>query len=143
MFLGRYYHTLEAHGRVSLPKKFRLTTQNWTVTRGLDGGLFVFTSEAFTNQVMSWAHRSFTRKNHRDLVRLFTNTAEDVTTDANGRIQLSEYLVTLAGLTKDIVIVGSSEYLEIWDRDKYHTYLSLLEPQAEALAEELESSKAL
>jgi DNA-binding transcriptional regulator/RsmH inhibitor MraZ len=40
-------------------------------------------------------------------------------------------------MTRDIVVVGSVNYVEIWDRDRYHQYLEQLEPQAEAIAESL------
>ena len=138
MLLGKYYHTIEANGRVSLPKQFRTEYKNWIVTRGLDGGLFMFGEEVFQQELNQLEERSFTQKRNRDFVRLMTNEAKQVTPDSTGRVQLPEYLISFAGLTKDVVIVGSLNKVELWDRDKYHQYLAQLEPEAEAIAESLD-----
>ncbi len=135
MLVGTYYHTLEDNGRISLPKTFRSKQTDWVVTRGLDGCLFLLEVEKFTQELEQITKRSFTNKDTRDLTRLFANEAQEVTPDKTGRVQLPEYLITFAGLTKNVVIVGSVSRIEIWDRDHYHTYISELEPQAEALAE--------
>lgn len=139
MFIGRYYHKLEDKGRVSLPKKYREIEVDWVVTRGLDGGLFVFRKSDFLEKIQEIANRSFTKKRHRDFVRLMVNEAQATTVDANGRVSLPEYLIKLAGLTKEVVIVGSYNYLEIWAMDRYHLYLDGLEKQAEAIAESIEN----
>lgn len=138
MFIGRYYHTLEESKRVSLPKKFREVEKNWIVTRGLDGGLFLFRAEKFKEELNQLAQRSFTKKAHRDFVRLMANDAQEITADGNGRVSLPEYLIQFAKLKKQLVIVGSYERIEIWDRDLYHHYLENLENNAEKISESLE-----
>jgi MraZ protein len=137
MFIGRYYHTLEENGRVSLPKDFRDIETNWVVTRGLDGGLFLYRAQDFQEELQKLAERTFTRKAHRDFVRLMTNDAREVTADQNGRVSLPEYLIEYAKLTKQVVVVGSYTRVELWDRDLYHQYLEDVEARAEDIAESL------
>lgn len=141
MFLGKYYHTLEANGRISLPKAFREQAPEWIVTRGLDGGLFLFDKTTFARELQQLQERTLTHKQTRDFARLMANEASEVAPDKNGRIQLPEYLTAFAHMTKDIVVIGSVNYVEIWDRDQYHTYVASIEPQAEAIAEALTTSK--
>jgi MraZ protein len=151
MFIGRYYHTVEDKGRISLPKPLRETAQrqlnstqeepSWIVTRGLDGGLFVFLEETFQQQLADLADRTFTKKHNRDFLRLMANDAQQVTTDGQGRILLPQYLQELAQIKKQAVIVGSYQYIEIWSLENYHHYLDQLAPQAEAIAETLELKK--
>ncbi|MDQ3008153.1 MAG: division/cell wall cluster transcriptional repressor MraZ [bacterium] len=138
MFIGRYYHTLETNGRVSLPKTFREQATNWIITRGLDGGLFLFKESDFLEKVEELNQRTFTKKSNRDFIRLLTNEAQLITSDANGRVQLPEYLISQAQLSKQLVVVGSFDRIEIWDLQKYHLYIDQLEPQAESLAEQIE-----
>lgn len=137
MFIGRYYHHLEAKGRLSLPKTFRDQVTTWVVTRGLDGGLFVFPKLEFEQQLQKLAASTFTKQSHRDFIRLMTNEAREVETDGQGRVQLPEYLITFAQLTKEVVIVGSYAWIEIWNQKHYHRYLDKLEPEAEKIAESL------
>lgn len=135
MFIGRYYHRLEEKGRLSLPKNFREKSSNWVVTRGLDGGLFLFKPETFEDQVAELTERTFTKKQHRDFIRYLVNDARQVSVDKQGRVSLPEYLATFAELKKEVVVVGSFNYIELWDQEKYHTYLNTLEKQGEELAE--------
>jgi len=137
MFIGRYYHTLEENSRVSLPKKFRDIETNWVVTRGLDGGLFLFRAQNFNQELKKLSERTFTKKAHRDFIRLMTNDAQEITADNNGRVSLPEYLIKFAKLKKQLIIVGSYERVEIWDRALYHQYLAQIESQAEKIAEKL------
>lgn len=138
MFIGKYYYSLEEKGRLSLPKEFRQENNSWVVTRGLDGGLFLYKESDFQIQIQKLLSRTFTKKIHRDFVRLMTNEAKLVTPDKNGRVQLPEYLISFAKLQKAVVLVGSLEKIEIWDRDTYHNYIDSIESNAEAIAEALE-----
>lgn len=139
MYIGKYYHRVEDKGRVSLPKAFRSKASAWIITRGLDGGLFLFEAEKFTAELEKLEARSFTKKTHRDFIRLMTNEAQEVTPDGNGRVQLPEYLTDFAKIQKDVVVVGSYSYIEMWDRDTYHTYLDEIESRASQIAEEIEN----
>lgn len=141
MFIGRYYHTVEQKGRVSLPKSFREQQTSWIVTRGLDGGLFLFPEQNFHQQLKELSQRTFTKKRDRDFIRFMTNDAYQVTADKNGRVLLPDYLKQFAQLDKDVVIVGSFEYIEIWDVTTYHTYIESIEKEAEQIAENLEPGK--
>lgn len=137
MFLGTYYHTLEEHRRVSIPKAFRQIEENWIVTRGLDGGLYLIPMESFESEMRTLEARTFTKKRNRDFIRLMTNEAQMVSPDANGRIQLPEYLTNRANLRKELVIIGSLNRVEIWDRETYHQYVDTIDARAEEIAEQL------
>jgi MraZ protein len=139
MLIGTYYHRLEENHRLSLPKKFRDEQTEWVVTRGLDGCLFLFKTAEFEAQLAEISDRSLTKKTNRDLVRLMANEAEAVTVDQNGRVHLPEYLTKFANLTKDVVVVGSLNRVEIWDLATYHAYVEHLETEAEAIAEQIET----
>lgn len=138
MFIGTFYHKLEDNARVSLPASFRSQADSWVITRGLDGGIFLFSAEDFMKQVSEFANAPFTKKANRDFVRLLTNEAAEVSPDANGRIRIPERLLTQAQITKDVVITGSLHRIELWDRDLYHSYQDQLEKSAESLAESIE-----
>jgi MraZ protein len=137
MFIGRYYHSLEENNRLSLPKEFREQETEWVVTRGLDGGLFLYRAQDFQEELQKLTERTFTRKVHRDFIRLMANDAKAVSADNLGRVSLPEYLIEYAKLKKNVLIVGRYSRVEIWDRDLYHAYLDQLEDTAESIAESL------
>jgi MraZ protein len=135
MFIGKYYHTLEEKGRVSLPKKFREAGDEWVITRGLDGGLFLFLKNTFTTELEKLQGRAFTKKANRDFIRLMANDAQELEVDQSGRVLIPDFLRATAQLTKDVVIVGSFQRLEIWDVAQYHEYMDSLAAQAEEISE--------
>ena len=137
MFIGKYYYKLQANGRISLPKGFRDESEDWVVTRGLDGCLFIFKADRFQEELGQLANRSFTKKAHRDLTRIMTNEAQEIKADDNGRVHLPKYLINFAELKQEIVIVGSYNRIEVWDQESYHQYVDQLEAQAEEIAEQV------
>jgi MraZ protein len=137
MFVGTYYHTLEDQNRVSVPKAFRTElTSGSIVTKGLDGCLFIFTSESWNKLVEKLQSLPLTSKPARDFLRLLTYNATPLDTDKLGRTHLSQNLIDLAGIKKDVVFAGALSRVEIWDKSAYHAYVDGLTSQES----ELESS---
>ena len=87
----------------------------------------------FQQELEKLSERTFTKKAHRDFIRLMANDAHQISVDNNGRVSLPEYLTKFAQLKKQVVIVGSYSRIEIWDRDRYHQYLKTLEKNAEKI----------
>lgn len=49
MFMGEYNHTIDAKSRLIIPSKFReILKDEFVVTKGLDGCLFVFDNTEWT-----------------------------------------------------------------------------------------------
>jgi MraZ protein len=139
MYLGRYYHTIEQKGRVAIPVRFRqLLGDHPVMTRGLDGCLFIFSQEDWITFAASLEHASFTKRMHRDFIRLMTHDAEELTFDDQGRVLIPEFLRESMHLSKDIVFAGSSDHIELWDRETYHTYIDGLLKRAEDVSEQFE-----
>lgn len=141
MFIEKYYHQLEEKGRVSLPKKFRKSEQ-LIITRGLDGGLFLYPQSEWMKTVEMLSKQPDTKQKNRDYLRLLTNEAQEVETDTLGRITIPEYLRQFAKLTKQLVIIGSYSKIEIWDMKTYHDYLDQIEGKMEEIAESLDIQPA-
>jgi MraZ protein len=137
-FIGRYYHALEQKGRLSIPVSFREGLKPSAVlTRGLDGCLFLFALKEWEVLSAQSASLPLTRKTSRDWLRLLANNAAVVTFDSLGRILIPEYLRETAGLTKQVVVVGSLTRVEIWNQASYSQYLKNLESNAETIAESI------
>ena len=55
--------------------------------------------------------------------RLLYNTISDSTLDAQGRISLTPAQMSIAGISKEVTLIGQANYVEVWDTAKYETYL--------------------
>ena len=120
MFMGEYSHTIDSKGRLIVPSKFRESLgDEFVVTKGLDGCLFVYSQEEWMNIEEKFKQVSLTTKDARKFSRFFFAGAATVEVDKQGRILLPSVLREFAGLEKDIVSVGVLSRIEIWSKDKW------------------------
>ena len=72
MFMGEYNHTIDAKGRLIIPSKFReILGDNFVVTKGLDGCLFVYDNTEWTAFEEKLKALPLTNKESRKFVRFF------------------------------------------------------------------------
>lgn len=118
---GENKHTIDAKGRMTMPSKFRAALgEECYITRGLDGNLDVMSEEEFEIFSSRLLATKKTTAEIRMLRRqIYANTA-DATYDKQGRILIPQKLRNLAGLTKEVMVVGVGNKVEIWDFDKYY-----------------------
>lgn len=138
MFIGTHYHSLDEKNRVSVPKSFREELSSGSViTKGLDGCLFIFTSESWNKLVAKLETLPLTSKPARDFLRLLTYNASPLDTDKFGRTLLPENLLELSGIKKEVVFAGALTRVEIWDKASYHAYVEGLSSQESELSNSL------
>lgn len=138
MFLGHYEHTLEAKGRLSIPKKFRTElAAGGVLTEGLDGCLFLFPKSKWDALAKKLAAAPLTRKDARSFARLLTFGAFDIELDHQGRILIPERLRQFAQIGKKVIVAGALDRIEIWDKKRFNRYLEKIESKSEEIAEKL------
>lgn len=140
MFTGEFRRSLDEKQRVAIPKRIRnLFTANDVaacyVAPGTDGSLAIFTEESFKQLAERLSHAKPTGQDTRAFSRLFYARAERVEIDSQGRIRIPNELSGLAGLTKEIVLIGVRDHLEIWDAPRWDAYLRSQQGNYDAIAE--------
>ena len=91
MFMGEYNHTIDAKGRLIVPAKFReILGDNFIVTKGLDGCLFVYPNDEWTRFEEKLKSLPLTNKNARQFTRFFLAGAAACEVDKQGRILLPQ-----------------------------------------------------
>lgn len=122
-FLGEYRHNLDAKNRLIIPARFRSAlSDTFYVTRGLDGCLAVYNSDTWQARMAELAKLPRTSHKARQYVRSITSKAVESQLDNQGRLQLPSFLVEIAGIQKACVIVGVSDYFEIWSEDRWNSF---------------------
>lgn len=138
MFIGEFHHTLDEKGRLSVPIKFRADlAQGAVVTRGLDRSLFLYPKTEWETLAAKIAALPLGQADTRAFARLMLAGAMEVEVDKSGRVNLPEYLREYAGLSKDVVIAGLYNRLELWDEAVWKQYASKTEEQGNDIAERL------
>lgn len=120
MFMGEYNHTVDTKGRLIVPAKFReLLGEEFVVTKGLDGCLFVYPSDEWKLIEEKFRTVSQFSKDARKFARFFFAGAASCEVDKQGRILLPLVLREFAGLEKEVVLAGVLNHIEIWDKDRW------------------------
>lgn len=120
MFMSEYNHTVDAKGRLIIPSKFREALgEEFVVSKGLDGCLFVYTNEAWSDFNKTLTELPTNYKDIRNITRYFMAGAATVELDKQGRILLPAKLREFAELEKDVVLVGVGNRIEIWSKEKW------------------------
>ncbi|MCH6196794.1 division/cell wall cluster transcriptional repressor MraZ [Corynebacterium mastitidis] len=123
MFLGTYTPKLDDKGRLTLPAKFRdELAGGLMVTKGQDHSLAVYPREEFAERARKAAAVSRTNPEARAFIRNLAASADEQRPDGHGRITLSAAHRSYAGLTKECVVIGSVDFLEIWDAESWAAY---------------------
>jgi MraZ protein len=123
-FQGNHDHSLDAKNRLTVPAKSRPE---------LAGGISL--AKGFERCLQIWPAQDYDRvarqalaglnplsPQARELKRHLYGNAIATELDSAGRIMLPQPFLQYADITKDVVVVGAGEYLELWDRDTWHSY---------------------
>lgn len=124
MFMGQYSHTIDEKGRIIIPAKIRNDLgNNFIVTRGLDGCLFIYSSAEWSNIINKYKELPDS-KEKRSFMRVFLSGATVCEYDKQGRINIPQSLIDYADLTKECMIVGVFDRLEIWSKDNWDNFIN-------------------
>lgn len=127
MFRGRFSHTIDAKGRVSIPSGYRLELQQRSeqapiVTKGVTpagGCLLLYPYEdwcEFESRIVAL------RPDDMDVqayVRFLVGGASECPIDAQGRTLLPQYLRDYAKLKREVTIVGAGTRIELWNESLF------------------------
>ena len=121
MLIGQYSHSVDAKGRLIVPVKFREDLgEVFYITKGLDGCLFVLSSNEWTR--LQEKIKALPISKSRKLQRFFFSGAAEVEIDKQGRILIPQPLRDYAKLKKDITFIGTSSRAEIWDSETWSKF---------------------
>ena len=143
MFLGEYEHTVDDKNRLTFPARFRQSFGEGVVlTRGMDGCLYAYTRA-------DWERLVETRLSTLDplspdgrrMQRFFFSGAQEGDLDKQGRVMVPGALLEHAKLSREVVVAGVYDHVEIWDRAAWRDHLREVEGSAEHVAERLAAQR--
>lgn len=111
-----YNHTMDAKNRLFIPAKFREQLgEEFVIFKGPEKCLYVYDKATFEE-----VSRQFINHPNRKVQRSFFSQVADTSADKQGRVTLSADQVEHAGLTKDAVIIGAGQRIEIWAAEEFN-----------------------
>ncbi|OIO01202.1 cell division/cell wall cluster transcriptional repressor MraZ [Candidatus Desantisbacteria bacterium CG_4_10_14_0_8_um_filter_48_22] len=142
MFSGEYSHAIDKKGRLIIPSRFReiLTEryeEKFIMTKGLDTCLLLYPADEWNELEKKMKEVStVTNPSARAFKRFMIAGAIECTVDKQGRIMIPSNLRVYAQITRDVVITGNLEKVEIWAKERWQEYWKASKP-IEELAREI------
>jgi MraZ protein len=139
LLTGTFTRAVDEKLRIAIPKPLRDALGSaggaLFVAPGTDGSLALYTEETLARLAQRLAQSSPNAQEVRAFSRLFYARAQSVELDSQGRVRIPAELAQLSGLSKEVVLIGVQDHLELWDRDRWEQYLSQRQSHFDQLAE--------
>ena len=149
LLTGTFKRSIDEKHRIAIPKRLREQFSPGStepgamyVAPGTDGSLVLYTEEAFSRLADKLASVSPTGQDVRAFSRLFFSQAQRVELDGQGRIRIPHELVQLVSLGREAVLVGVRDHLELWDTERWSSYIVEKQQQYDDLAERAFAAEA-
>lgn len=138
MLIGQFEGKIGAKGRVAFPKKFRdILGDKLIVTKGYENSLIVVSEDGWKALLEGTEGRPFIQAETRETQRFLLGGASFSELDDKGRFILPEYLVNFAGISDEVIFLGLSRYVEIWDKKRWEEYKKNLEKNIDNISQKL------
>lgn len=140
LLTGTFARSVDEKLRVAIPKPLRDALGSQAkgvlyVAPGTDGSLALFTEDALAGLAERLAKSSPNAQDVRAFSRLFYARAQAVELDSQGRVRIPPELAQLGGLSKEAVLIGVQDHLELWDRQRWDQYVQSRQSQFDEIAE--------
>ena len=117
MLIGEYAHNLDPKGRLSFPAKLREGLgETFVVSKNTDGCLCAYSHDEWS--ALSAKIRELPTQKSKAVQRFLAGSLE-AEPDKQGRVLIPAHLREYAGLSKDIMVIGASTRVEIWDKTRW------------------------
>lgn len=114
---GKYYHSLDAKGRLFVPSKLREELgDTFYITLGLGGCLSVYPMAKWSQ--IEEHYKTLTLTEAAKLRSFFANAAK-CEPDKQGRFLIPAELRAFADLTDEVTFLGQVDHAEIWNAAAY------------------------
>lgn len=138
MFYGEHEHTIDEKNRLTLPARFRHALADGVVlARGLEHNIDVYPRASWDANVARIAELDSLSREAREMKRFVFTGVVVTELDRQGRVLVPPTLAAHAGLSREVVVAGVHDHIEIWDRAAWAAYLSAIEGSVADVAERL------
>lgn len=123
-FSGTFDYTLDAKNRLTVPAKFRTSlTESLAIAQGTEKCLTIWPKRDFEEFVAAALVGTTPLDPKRDAIkRFFFSNSFDTELDTAGRVMIPSAHLEYAGLTKEVVVTGVGDRIEVWDRAAWKVY---------------------
>ena len=118
MFYGTSNNSIDSKNRLIIPARFRdLLGGQCMLTKGFDRCLYIYAMDDYEVLVNKIRKLPQSDRDVRKFIREFFSNSEKCNLDAQGRILIPQNLRDYAGITKNLIIKGAMDKIEVWSAE--------------------------
>lgn len=138
MLIGQYEGKIETKGRIAFPKKFReVLGDSLIITKGYENSLIIVSEKGWKALLEGTEGKPFIQSETRATQRFLLGGASNVELDNKGRFLLPLYLREFAKIKGEVIFLGLSRYVELWDKKSWTKYVEGLEKNIDKISQKL------
>lgn len=127
-FTGRYDSKLDSKGRLVLPSKFKAQLpeeggHELVIQKGIEPYLSIYPVLEFKKLVSKVSGLTEFNEENRAVRLTFFSGIASVDLDDNGRLLIPKNMLAHAGLQKEVVLVGMSNLIVVWEPGLFEKHL--------------------
>jgi len=140
LLTGTFVRAIDEKQRIAVPKPVRDSLgfpcqKVLYLAPGTDGCIQLYPEDVFTDLAAQLGCSSPTGQDVRAFSRMFYAQAQRVEIDRQGRLRVPLELAEFGRLSKEVVLLGVRDHLELWNRDQWGSYLAETQPRYDEIAE--------
>ena len=136
MFFGNFAHTLDEKGRLMIPRKMREELGfRVYIMKGYDGSLSIYNEPRYQKLVEEFENLPFNQRKNRDYLRIQFASTYEMDVDKLGRVQIPTALLNKFNISREVIVLGIGDHIEVWDQKKYAEYEVGVKDEFENIAE--------
>ncbi|EKD65140.1 MAG: hypothetical protein ACD_50C00178G0005 [uncultured bacterium] len=138
MLIGQYDGKLEAKNRIAFPKKLRaILGSKLIITLGYENSLIIVSENSWKALLEGTEGKPFIERATRETQRFLLGGASFVELDDKGRFVIPSYLREFAKIQNEVIFLGLSRYVEMWDKNVWKEYSKNLEKNIDKISQKL------
>lgn len=129
-FTGRYEVPVDDKGRIFVPAEFRKklppeADDTLVVMRDFDGCLEAYPQHIWEEKAARLLQSRSNNRKVRDFIRWKLSYSAEIKMDRQGRVGIPRKILAKAGITDQMVIIGSLDKLEFWSPENSEEFPSM------------------
>lgn len=137
--MGEFRHSVDAKGRLIVPSRMREELgERVVLSRWLEDCIAIWSQDSWAEIVGMLRAQGSSSQDARMFRRLVMASAFEEELDRQGRVLIAPKLRDIAGISKDAVVAGDIDHVEVWSPENWEArQAEVAEGRLEELAEGL------
>jgi MraZ protein len=142
-FIGTYDCKADVKGRIMIPVTLKnqmapVLNKGFVIKRSVfQSCLELYPMDEWNLLMEKMNKKNRFKKKNNDFIRRFSAGVKPIEIDGTGRLLIPKNLVSIAGISKEVVLSSAINIIEIWDKDCYEKVIDETAENFAELAEEV------